>query len=70
LLTGHFLNYLFILKTLKEEKMNKKVVIIGGGLGGMSAGIRLAVDNYDVTIIEKGERLGGIEQARWKRVFF
>lgn len=39
--------------------MNKKVVIIGGGLGGMSAGIRLAVDNYDVTIIEKGERLGG-----------
>ena len=39
--------------------MKKKVVIIGGGLGGMSAGIRLAADNYDVTILEKGERLGG-----------
>lgn len=37
----------------------KKVVIIGGGLGGMSAGIRLAADQYDVTIVEKGERLGG-----------
>ncbi|WP_332310335.1 phytoene desaturase family protein [Metabacillus litoralis] len=32
---------------------------MGGGLGGMSAAIRLAVDNYDVTILEKGKRLGG-----------
>ena len=39
--------------------MQKKVVIIGGGLGGMSAAIRLAADNYSVTIIEKGDRLGG-----------
>jgi diapolycopene oxygenase len=39
--------------------MRKKVIIIGGGLGGMSAAIRLAVDNYDVIILEKGERLGG-----------
>jgi len=39
--------------------LDKKVVIIGGGLGGMSAGIRLAADNYDVTILEKGGRLGG-----------
>ncbi|WP_226666107.1 phytoene desaturase family protein [Metabacillus litoralis] len=39
--------------------MKKKVVIIGGGLGGMSAAIRLTTDNYDVTILEKGERLGG-----------
>jgi diapolycopene oxygenase len=39
--------------------LQKKVVIIGGGLGGMSAAIRLAADNYIVTIIEKGERLGG-----------
>jgi len=39
--------------------LKKKVVIIGGGLGGMSAGIRLAADNYDITILEKGERLGG-----------
>lgn len=39
--------------------MKKKAVIIGGGLGGMSAGIRLASDQYDVTILEKGERLGG-----------
>ncbi|MRX72274.1 phytoene desaturase [Bacillus lacus] len=39
--------------------MKKKVAVIGGGLGGMSAGIRLAADGYDVTIVEQGERLGG-----------
>jgi len=39
--------------------MKKKVIIVGGGLGGMSTAIRLASEGYDVTIIEKGERLGG-----------
>ncbi|KZZ82535.1 phytoene desaturase family protein [Bacillus sp. SJS] len=39
--------------------MRKKVIVIGGGLGGMSSAIRLAADQYDVTVIEKGERLGG-----------
>ncbi|RLQ95498.1 phytoene desaturase family protein [Falsibacillus albus] len=39
--------------------MKKKVVIVGGGLAGMSAAIRLAAEHYDVTILEKGERLGG-----------
>ncbi|WP_100372080.1 phytoene desaturase family protein [Bacillus sp. FJAT-45037] len=39
--------------------MNKKVVIIGGGLAGMSTAIRLAARDYQVTIVEKGERLGG-----------
>ncbi|AZB42572.1 phytoene desaturase [Bacillus sp. FJAT-42376] len=39
--------------------MKKKVIVIGGGLGGMSSAIRLAADQYDVTVIEKGERLGG-----------
>ncbi|KUP08263.1 phytoene desaturase [Bacillus coahuilensis m2-6] len=39
-------------------KSNKKVIVIGGGLAGMSTAMRLA-DQYDVTIVEKGERLGG-----------
>ncbi|MBD1383418.1 phytoene desaturase family protein [Metabacillus arenae] len=39
--------------------MKKKVVIVGGGLAGMSAAIRLSADNYQVTLVEKGERLGG-----------
>lgn len=38
----------------------KKVVIIGGGLGGMSAAISLAaLPNYEITLIEKNNHLGG-----------
>lgn len=39
--------------------MNKSVIIIGGGIAGMSAAIRLAGAGYHVTILEQGERLGG-----------
>ena len=38
---------------------NKEVVIIGGGLGGLSAAIHLRLANYDVTLYEANERLGG-----------
>lgn len=38
----------------------KKVCIVGGGLGGMSAAISLAKNpEYDITIIEKNSHLGG-----------
>jgi diapolycopene oxygenase len=40
--------------------MKQKVIIIGGGLGGMSAAISLAVHpEYDITILEKNHHLGG-----------
>lgn len=37
----------------------KNVVVIGGGLGGLSAAITLAADNHAVTVIEKNTHLGG-----------
>jgi phytoene desaturase len=37
----------------------KEIVIIGGGLGGLAAGIRLAVQGCRVTICEQGESFGG-----------
>ncbi|WP_110111933.1 phytoene desaturase family protein [Bacillus sp. CGMCC 1.16541] len=39
--------------------MKKKVLVVGAGLGGLSAAIRLASDGYEVTVVEKGERIGG-----------
>ncbi len=37
----------------------KKVIVIGSGLGGISAAISLAQDGYDVTIHEKNPQIGG-----------
>lgn len=39
--------------------MSKRVIIIGSGLGGISAAISLAQEGYDVTIHEKNAKIGG-----------
>lgn len=39
--------------------MSKRVVIIGGGLGGLSAGVSCAQAGCDVTLFEKQPRTGG-----------
>ena len=36
-----------------------RVVVIGGGLGGLAAAIRCAVAGYDTTLVEAREALGG-----------
>lgn len=39
--------------------MSRKAVIVGGGLGGLSCAIGLAVEGFDVTLTEKESVLGG-----------
>ncbi|SEN03640.1 phytoene desaturase family protein [Lihuaxuella thermophila] len=39
--------------------MPEKVIVVGGGLAGLSAAARLAHNNYDVTLLEKAPKLGG-----------
>lgn len=39
--------------------MKKHVIVIGAGLGGLSAAISLAQEGYSVTIHEKNARIGG-----------
>lgn len=43
----------------------KKVVVIGAGLGGLSAAAYLAKDGWDVTVLEKNSQPGGRSQV-WK----
>jgi len=37
----------------------KRVVVVGAGLGGISAAISLAADGYDVSVFEKNDHVGG-----------
>jgi phytoene desaturase len=39
--------------------MQKKVVIIGSGFGGLAAAVRLQAQGFEVTLFEKNERVGG-----------
>ena len=42
------------------DKVNKKkVLVVGGGIGGMQAAITAAQDGHEVILCEKGSRLGG-----------
>ena len=43
--------------------MNRKVVIIGSGLGGLSSGVFLAKSGYDVTVLEQSNQIGGCLQC-------
>ena len=41
----------------------KKCVIIGSGLGGLSTGVILAKNGYEVTILEQSHQIGGCLQC-------
>lgn len=42
---------------------DKKVVIIGSGLGGLATGAMLAKNGYSVTVLEQGVQIGGCLQC-------
>lgn len=39
--------------------IDKKVVVIGAGLGGLSAAISLATEGFTVDLLEKNDKVGG-----------
>lgn len=43
----------------KLESFSRKILVIGGGITGLSAAIDAAKVGYDVTVVEKEEKLGG-----------
>ncbi len=42
-----------------SKRKSKKVIVIGAGLGGISAAIMLKINGYDVEVFEKNEKIGG-----------
>ncbi len=43
--------------------MNKKILILGGGVAGSSMAYYLTEKGYDVTIIEKNSKVGGLART-------
>ncbi len=42
-----------------EEEINKDLLVVGGGVAGMTAAVEAARAGYGVTLVEKSEALGG-----------
>jgi len=53
-----------LLKPLKEKmiKINKRALVIGGGVAGMNAALGLADQDFEVVIVEKEPQLGGLSR--------
>ncbi len=45
----------------------QRVIIIGSGMGGLSCGVILAKNGFDVTVLEQGARIGGCLQCFSRR---
>ncbi|MGR9100846.1 MAG: phytoene desaturase family protein, partial [Gammaproteobacteria bacterium] len=44
---------------MNAEKRRQKVIVIGAGLGGLSAAISLAAEGFRVEVLEKNDKVGG-----------
>jgi len=53
---------------VKEVDITKKALIIGGGVAGLSAGIDLADEGFEVYLVEKSPTIGG-KMAMLDRTF-
>jgi heterodisulfide reductase subunit A-like polyferredoxin len=53
-----------LLKPLEERKIkiNKRALVIGGGVAGMNAALGLADQDFEVVIVEKEPQLGGLSR--------
>src|SRR4030065_262576 len=49
---------------------NKRILVVGGGISGMTAAIEAAKTGYDVLLVEKTGSLGGMAARLAKRVPF
>ena len=46
---------------------NKRILVVGGGISGLTAALEAAETGYDVVVVEKQAELGGWAAKLWKR---
>ena len=49
---------------------NKRILVVGGGMSGLTAALEAAETGYDAVLVEKENHLGGWAAKMWKRVPF
>ena len=49
---------------------SRKILVVGGGMSGMTAALAAAEAGYEVVLVEKSGALGGFANQLWKRVPF
>jgi phytoene dehydrogenase-like protein len=42
-----------------SARPNKRVAVVGAGMGGLAAAIRLAATGFEVDVFEKNDQVGG-----------
>jgi len=52
----------------KLETINKRILVMGGGVAGLTAAHEAAKAGYQVTVVEKADKLGG-KAASWRKQF-
>lgn len=53
-----------------DRGANKRILVVGGGVSGLTAAIEAAETGYEVVLVEKAPALGGWAAKLWKRVPF
>jgi quinone-modifying oxidoreductase subunit QmoB len=53
-----------------KEASSKKILVVGGGMSGMTAALAAADAGYEVVLVEKAGALGGFAKNLFKRVPF
>jgi quinone-modifying oxidoreductase, subunit QmoB len=51
----------------EEQSLNKHILVVGGGIAGMTSAVECSKAGYQVTIVEKTGALGGAAGQLWKR---
>ena len=53
-----------------DAATNKRILVVGGGMSGLTAALEAAETGYEVVVVEKTGALGGWAAKLWKRVPF
>ncbi len=51
-----------------EQSLVKHVLVVGGGITGMTAALEAVTAGYQASIVEKSEQLGGVAKQLYKRI--